>query len=211
LELEPSEYPRSFWEPILNLGATGKDWVEEYLFYWFFYGTSKRDKANNFLIEWNSMIEYAFSTPKWDLEKSLWSKEIWCSLMGISYRIRDLWTAEQRSLLKHMYNQYERWAKKYLDRTYCSSEFISFIKMPGAEYLALDGLIWLEEVATAKFWDNKEVQKNLPSLLEIVWTSYQLKIRQKKKYFESFKNLLKGLAETQNPYAMELQDRISIG
>jgi len=211
LELKPVECPKGFWKPILNLGATGKYWVENFLLHWFYYGLQKRDKSNIFLTEWNFMIEYAFSSPQWDLEKSFRAREIWCSLIGVSFRIRNLWAAEQRYLIKQMYNQYERWAKKYLNRTFCSSEFISFIQMPGAEYLALDGLIWLDEAATDEFWNNQEIQKKLPQFLEMVWISYQSRIRQKKDYFESFKNLLKGLAETQNPYAMELQDRISIG
>lgn len=211
LELKPSECPMNFWEPILNLGVTGKHWIKAFFVYWFSSGLHKKEKSNAFLTEWNRMIEYAFSSPRWDPEKNKGSEKIWCSLIGFDHIVRDLWTADQKYLIKQMYSQYERWAKKYLNRTYCSSEFISFIQMPGAEYLALDGLIWLDEAATDGFWNNQEIQKKLPPFLEMVWTSYQSRIRQRREYFESFKNLLKGLAETQNQYAMELQDRILIG
>lgn len=210
LELKPSECPRDFWEPVLNLGVTGRDWVKNFLNYWFYNGIQKRDRSNTFLTQWSSMIDYALSSPKWNLEKDFRSREIWCNLIGLDDVVRDLWTAEQKYLIKQMHNQYKRWAEKNLSRTYCSSEFISFIQMPGAEDLVLDGLIWLDEVATDGFWNNQEIQKKLPPLLEMVWTSYQSRIRRKKEYFESFKNLLKGLVETQNPYAMELQDRISL-
>lgn len=201
----------SFWEPILNLGVTGKQWIKTFFIYWFSNGLQNKEKSNTFLTEWNLMIEYAFSSPRWDSGKNRGSEEIWFSLMGINCVNYDLWNAEQRHIVKRMHSQYERWAKKYLCSIYCSIKFISFIQTPGAKYLALDGLVWLDKVATNGFWNNREIQKKLPPLLETAWTSYQSRIRQKKEYFESFKNLLKGLAETQNPYAMELQDRISIG
>jgi hypothetical protein len=51
----------------------------------------------------------------------------------------------------------------------------------------------------------------LSSMLAVVWPTNSSSIRADAETFSAYKNLLRRLSEAQNPTALELSDRLSLG
>ena len=71
--------------------------------------------------------------------------------------------------------------------------------------------MWLEAATKQvddSFWEERDIQERLASLLDSCWRSHQTKLRRNQKAFDAFKSLLKDLANRQNKVAMELQLRM---
>lgn len=214
MELHPSEHPEDFWRPILNLGTAGHYWVKDFLEQWFMYGLDSKH-IDAFIREWRAMVEFAFSSPRWSFDAAKRRHnlgEMWCYLMGFDEIISDMWDHTKKPIVRQMRDIYELWARAHLDMPSCSGPFIIFLKQPAAEEILLDGLIWLEKAANQTgdlFWRGYRIQERLASLLDVCWRSHQSKLRHSQISFNSFKYLLKRLADRQNRLAMELQDRVS--
>lgn len=211
LQLRSTEHPEEFWQPILRLGRRGKFWIDRFLNEWFMNYFSSDPASERFVKEWQGMIEFALSSPKWHLH-SFYLEEAWCELMGLNSILFDLWTEQQKPIVKQMHPFYQRWAKEHLKNPRCAKNFIIFLKKPAAEEIVLDALIWLNEAisqAGQRFWRESDIQAWLVSLLDQCWRFHQPKLRQKKTSFDAFKKLLKQLADFQNPMALEIQQRIA--
>jgi hypothetical protein len=159
------------------------------------------------------MIEFVFSSPHWN-RNSFYLEEAWCNLMGFSEFIYDMWNEAQKPTVRRMHDLYERWAHQHLTEPRCAVKFIIFLKQPAAEEILLDGLIWLEmavNLASERFWRELDIESRLASLLEQSWRCHKVKLRQQHNSFNAFKNLLKKLADFQNPLALEIQQRIVSG
>jgi len=66
-------------------------------------------------------------------------------------------------------------------------------------------------LASERFWREGDIESRLASLLEQSWRCHKVKLRQQHNSFNAFKNLLKKLADFQNPLALEIQQRIVSG
>jgi hypothetical protein len=89
---------------------------------------------------------------------------------------------------------------------------MSFLEQPAAGDILLDGLIWLEKAAMEAgehFWTERYVKETMASLLDNCWRSRQADLRQHQAAFKAFSDLLRRLADYQNPIALELLDRIA--
>ena len=132
--------------------------------------------------------------------------------MGFDDLVDDMWTEAQKPVIKQMYVLYERWANEHLKNPRCAIKFIIFLKKPAAEEILFDALIWLKEAISQVsdyFWGERDIQDWLVSLLDQCWRCHQLKLRQQQTSFNAFKELLKKLADFQNPMALEIQQRVA--
>jgi hypothetical protein len=214
MELRPTESPEDFWKPILGLGVPGHYWVKYFLREWFMNGLRPERSRDAFVREWRTMVEFAFFSPKWNFDlvsHRLYLEEMLSQLMGFDGAISDMWNVVQKPVVKRMRDMYERWANAHLKRSRCAISFIAFLKQPAAEEILSDGLIWLEKAAIPAddhFWGERNIQEELASLLDICLRSHQSKLNQQQPFSNAFKNLLKKLADFQNPLALEIQQRI---
>ena len=213
LQLDVTENAKDFWQPILSLGRRANFPVKRFLNEWFRYGLKSEAAPEEFIREWRAMIEFVFSSPHWN-RNSFYLEEAWCNLMGFSEFIYDMWNEAQKPTVRRMHDLYERWAHQHLTEPRCAVKFIIFLKQPAAEEILLDGLIWLEmavNLASERFWRELDIESRLASLLEQSWRCHKVKLRQQHNSFNAFKNLLKKLADFQNPLALEIQQRIVSG
>jgi hypothetical protein len=90
-------------------------------------------------------------------------------------------------------------------------KFTIFLTQSAAEDLRIDSLVWLDVASQSNthFWDEQKLVERLASLLDICWRLHQSKLRRHHNSFSAFKNLLKKLADFQNPLALEIQQRIA--
>ncbi|MBV6626989.1 MAG: hypothetical protein KI793_29310 [Rivularia sp. (in: Bacteria)] len=211
LQLRSTEHPEEFWQPILGLGRRGEFWIDKFLGKWFINYFNSEPASDSFVKEWQGMIEFALSSPKWH-RHSFYLEEAWCELMGFNSILIDLWTESQKPVVKQMHPFYQRWAKEHLKNPRCATHFIIFLKKPAAEEIVFDGLIWLNEAISQvdqRFWRERDIQDWLVSLLDQCWRYYQSRLRLKKASFDAFKEILKKLADFQNPMALEIQQRVA--
>ena len=210
LELHITENSKDFWQPILSLGRRTSFLIERFLNEWFRHGLNSEPASEGFIREWRAMIEFVFSSPHWN-RNSFYLEEAWCSLMGFREFVYDMWNEAQKPTVRRMHDLYERWAHQHLTESRCAVKFIIFLKQPAAEEILLDGFIWIEKAVTQaskRFWRERDIESRLASLLEQSWRCHEARLRQRKDSFSAFKNLLKKLADFQNPLALEIQQRI---
>jgi len=214
-QLRPEEQPEHFWQPILELGTRAHYWVESFMTDWFINGLGSGPAPNGFINKWQSMVDFAFSSPEWKFEESrnpFDLERIWCHMMGFDSLYSSLWTAEQKDTVRRMYDAYRRWAKQHLTRPRCAVKFISFLATEAGEPVLFDGLVWVEEAAVqvgAEFWTERDIEGKLADLLDMVWHRHRSELGRHQSFRGAFINLLGMLAERQNPLALELQQRVA--
>jgi hypothetical protein len=210
LQLRTTDEPEKFWQPILCLGKRGEFCIKFFLDAWFINGMRVEPASEKFIKRWKEMVEFVLSSPQWN-RKSLYLEDAWYSLLG--FRHFNFWTEAQKPVVRQMYPLYQRWAKEHLKNPYYAERFIIFLGKPAAEEILFDGLTLLEEVlilVNESFWKS-DLQSCLVSLLDYCWRCHQSKLRHNPKAFDAFKELLKKLANFQNPMAIEIQQRLQYG
>jgi hypothetical protein len=212
-QLRPVEEPESFWQPILGLGVSKHRWIEHFLTQWFVNGLSSQTTADAFIKGCNAMVEFTFSSPNWKFDPTNYQydlEDMWCCLVGLDWSLSKMWTVEHKPIIRQIYGLYERWAGEHLDKPRCALKFITFLTKPAAEDLRIDSLVWLDVASQSNthFWDEEKLVERLASVLDICWRLHQSKLRRQHNSFSAFKNLLKKLADFQNPLALEIQQRI---
>ena len=212
-QLQPIEKPEDFWKPILSFGVQENRWIEDFLTQWFAHGLGSIPVSDSFIRDWDAMVEFAFSSPEWQFDPRLCQyglEELWCHLMGLSSNVSELWTSDQKSVVKQMHGIYQRWAQEHLNKARCALSFVIFLLNPAAQDLRFDGLSWLYTASqTNEFWSEHTIEERLASLLDKCWHSHQSDLRQHPEAFAAFKQLLRKLADLQNSLALEIQQRIA--
>lgn len=214
LYMDDQEKPDELWKPILNLGADGHYWIDDFLTEWFIKGIGATTVFGNFTKNWKQMLEYVLASEKWNSSKErrwYYRYKLWCELLGMNFS--DLWNENKKSIIKEMKQYYEQWAKSFLFEPESAVMFINFLMQPAAENILFDGLIWLDKASSESKKDfftdsHHNIQKPLANLLEISWKKYKDKIKTNSTTYVAFKNLLKKLVDLQNPQAIEIQQKL---
>ncbi|MDT7043667.1 hypothetical protein [Candidatus Nitronereus thalassa] len=214
LEMNDDGKPDSFWQRILDLGAPGHYWVEDFLRQWFLIGLNfdSISQRETFISRWRQMIDYTFSSPHWDFKKGgRWYRleELWSWLMGLR-GVSYCWTEDREDIAMAMLPDFERWASAFKERPGCIIYLSSFLLRPAAKPLLLKGLFWLDnarEQSYTSFWTERDMQDSISSLLSYVVQTNETALRGDNVAFSSFKRLLQDLANRQDPVAMELYDQ----
>lgn len=212
-QLQPTEKRESFWQPILSLGVSKHSWIENFLRQWFVSGLSSKTTYDTLVRECREMVEFAFSSPNWKFDPTKHEydlKNMWCCLIGLDWSFSNMWTVEHKPIIRQMYGLYERWASEHLNKPRCALKFTIFLTQSAAEDLRIDSLVWLDVASQSNtyFWDEQKLVERLASVLDICWRLHQSKLRRHHNSFSAFKNLLKKLADFQNPLALEIQQKI---
>lgn len=216
LELEDNENPDELWRPILELGAEGHYWVDDFLMEYFIKGIGYETVSNNFIKRWKQILEYALASEKWSTSRGrfwFYKNKLWCELLGMNYIIAELWKDDKESIITDMKAYYERWARDLLNDPESAVFFIYFLKRPASRNLLPDALVWLnnasDKVGEAFFTDrHHDVQTPLADLLELSWKRYKIAIKGNPASYEAYMNLLRKLVDLQNPQAIEIQQNL---
>ena len=214
--MEDSENPNELWQPILDLGAEGHYWIDEFIMELFLKGIGYDHIPRNFTKRWKEILEYAFASDKWSASKSgYWyhMNKLWCELLGMNYIVSNLWDKEKSSIVKKMKPYYERWAKVFLTDAESAIYFIRFLQRPATIDMLFDALVWLDnasdETGERFFTDiHHDVQKPLANLLEMTWKKWKDDIKRNPTAYQAFKNSLKKLMNLQNLQAIEIQKNL---
>lgn len=215
-QMEDSENPDELWRPILELGAEGHYWVDDFLMEFFIKGIGYDAVSNNFITRWKQILEYAFASENWSASKGrfwFYRNKLWCELLGMNYLVSELWREDRESIITDMKPYYERWAKDFLNDPESAVFFIYFLKRPAARNLLLDALVWLnnasDKAGEAFFTDrHHDVQTPLANLLELSWKRHKTAIKENAASYEAYMNLLRKLVDLQNPQAIEIQQNL---
>jgi len=215
VDLDESENPRQFWEPLVGLGVHVPHYVEWFLVDWFYVNLTPLETPNAFLPRWREMVEFAFASPGWSAGKgTTWHHvdDLWQHLLGFDYHVRGPWRLEHARIIRGMLDLYDRWASTRLAKGYAGGQFMQFLQGPAAEPLRLRALVWIrtasEEVG-GYFWHDDGWRTEGARMLNVCWEQDRSAMRADAKAFDAFKVLLKVLAAKQEPLALELLDRVS--
>jgi len=214
VELEDSENPRQFWEPLLALGVHVPHYVERFLVSWFHVNLSPQAPPAAFLPRWREMVGYALASPEWEArEGKTWHHidDVWRHLLGFDYYVRIPWRREHAPVIRGMADLYRLWAERRLAKGYSAAQFMRFLQNPAAEPLRLQALVWLRNASNQVgdyFWHDDDWQTEGARLLNVCWEQNRDAMRANTDAFDAFKALLKTLAAKQVPLALELLDRV---
>lgn len=84
-QLESSECPERFWQPILDLGPAAHYWVEIFLRDWTLNGPDAADSPAGFVEDWRLMIEHCLASRTWSPEgrATFHLDKMYVELMGL--------------------------------------------------------------------------------------------------------------------------------
>jgi hypothetical protein len=214
LDIRSNEQPQIYWEKILSLGPVGHYWIEDFFSSWFRRGLAA-GASQSFVREWRRMAEWAFTFAQWNVENRrhlLDHQRVWWYLLGMSQDLVDGWDKGKQTLVDGMKDVYERWAASRLEESMNALQFAAFLRLPAADGIRLDGLLWLEKHTPRsddEYWKEHNIQDIVSEVLDKCWTNHRAQLRATAEYFDAFKNLLSRLAAFQNPLALEIQRRIT--
>lgn len=218
VELEDKENPESFWKPILELSGYAHYLVEHFLDDFFTYGPRLLN-VESFLKIWHSMLDYGFSSSKWNFESkkySVWTLgDLWWRLMGLDISKSNIQIEELKKILIKTEKYFDIWSEKCLSNHRCAIKFIYFLSEQLGERLRFKGLISLDKAIgkldSYHFWSYRgdSTEKSFASLLNICWINHKTELKSNLAAFKAFKHILSILVARQNVLAMELQDKLS--
>jgi hypothetical protein len=212
--MRANEHPEVYWKKILSIGPDGHYWLEDFFLNWFRRGISGGG-PQSFVREWRRMSEWAFTLPKWNVErrKHLYDHQrIWWYLLGMGQHFVECWSQNQETLVDGMRVVFERWASSHLDEPMSALQFAAFLRLQSARGIRLDGIVWLQREsakADEEYWKEYNIQDVVAEVLDRCWTDQRAQMRSNREHFNAFKNLLSKLAGFQNPLALEIQRRIA--
>jgi len=228
-EMKTAESPEELWKPILELGATRYERIPYFFRFWFRTLDRVDTNIDHFIMIWRAMVDWAFSSPKWDFEtvRNYYALEkMWSCCMGmkqdspqISFDFiviqssnEKIWNAARRPIIRRMKEDYYRWASVHLKRPGCMISFMNFLKEPAAEDLLCQGIGLIDDAVaqgSESFWQEREFEATLAALLDNTWSTHSEILCQDSNALRSFNILLICLIDRQNSLAMVLSDKMT--
>lgn len=218
-ETEDRVAAQSLWGPILDLGVSASVWVSRFAARWTAYALFEGARQS-VIDSWVAMIDVALSHPRWEAGhaatiSSHLAGELWRNLLGFGRFGADVWTDALRPRVQLLRSRLGRWAGSHLVNPDNVHVFASFLALPAAVDLVLDGLIWLDSTARSlgdQFWGRQgrddHPDSSVLALLNHVWSKARDDLRRHDSAFAAFQGLLQTLVSRQYPPALELADRV---
>lgn len=217
VELEENENPETFWKPILELSGYAHYLVEHFIDDFFTYGP-RLLRTENFLKIWHSMLNYGFSSPKWNFESKRYSTwtlgDLWWRLIGLDISKSNIQVEELKKILSRTEAYFDIWSEKCLSNHRCALKFIYFLSETLGEQFRIKGLISLDKAIdkldSYHFWSYRSdsTEKSIASFLNLCWINYKVELKSNQSTFKAFKHLLSILVARQNVLAMELHEKL---
>jgi len=215
MQLENTENPSRYWQPILELGSRAQYWVEIFCAEWVSTGLSSQGDAR-FVEHWQTMCKFAESA-WWDepSRRRHDARKLWLHLLGLDPFALHLWKEEHRPTVTKMKPHYASWATANLPDHDSALRFARWLCNPASTPLLLDALCWLRDTAMQAdnrwWWRESELEDAVSEMLDECWRSHREQLSAKPEALSAFRELTQILAERHNPLALDLQMRVARG
>jgi hypothetical protein len=211
LQLRPTENPERFWVAIVDLHSEAHDWPEEFLNALHRRALSSEQAPATYGPLVRQMAQRAFSdvdgTRRWP-----WHEEVWDALIGIDWRVSDVWAERHAHLVAGIGDVVSAWMEKAPQDGRRLGKFARWLSKPAAAAVRLRTLAWFLKLLQAdeerSVNRDEDVDDDLAKLLNVVWDQDQSRLRTTSESFAAFRGLLAWLVERQNSLGLELQGRI---
>lgn len=211
LQLRPAESPELFWTAIVDLHSEAHDWPETFLNALHRLALSSEPTPTTYAPLLHQIAQRAFSdvdgARRWP-----WHEEVWDALLGIDYRVSDLWADRHADHVLRIWDVISLWMEKAPQEGRRLGQFARWLSKSAAASIRLRVLPWfLGQLQTGEersVYRDDDVEDDLAKLLNVVWDQDQRPLRASSESFAAFRSLLGWLVERQNPSGLELQGRI---
>src|SRR5262249_18439887 len=138
------EIARRLYRPILDLGAAGRYWVEDFLQAWITNALVMSKDLNGFANIWRDMVEYTMGLSIWRPDPRLsWTRtdSLAADLMGLREQAGAiLGKTEYRSLIGAMAEAFDQWARVWLRYALDAGWFAHFLRTDSGQVLLPQGI-----------------------------------------------------------------------
>lgn len=214
---EPNiEIARSFYRPLLKLGAPARYWIEDFLQALLSNGVLINKDFRSFAQLWTDLVDYAMSLPSWQPTKpGYWcpAEPIAADLMGLRDRARKiLGDVKHAEVIRAMSSVYEKWASVWLRFSSPASWFAYFLITESGTLLIPMGLKQFALVADSledRAWQEHGLADILAEVLSRAWKHFAKEIELQIELRSAFLRLLTILCARQVPEALHLRTKVA--
>jgi hypothetical protein len=214
VQLNESENPRAFWEPILSLSPGGRwfdhQWINYFLQPWHRNALQLNPVPQEYVATSVAMLEFAVEQVHMN---AAWVRyeEPWLSLIGVDSSTREYWKPRHKDTVSVLRDVFLTWANFALVKSRCIAPFAYFLTRDAAESIRIDGLEALKAsiVKHPGIVEDVENQNALATLLNVVWKEHESFLRGQNSQLEMFQEILRTLINRNHPLALELLSRMA--
>ena len=210
------EVARQLYRPILDLGAPGRHWVEDFLQAWIAIGLQRAPDLTTFATVWRDMVEYAMALPIWQPNNSnYWSptETLAADLMGLRERASlVLGLTKYRSVVIAMVPVFEQWAKAWLKYASVAAWFARFLSTDTGDVLLAQGISQLAAVVNSfrdDDWHRYGLGALLTEALAACWKHLRREVESQSDLRTAFLKILTELTARQIPEALHLRTKVA--
>ena len=210
--LGPDERRDDLWRPILSLDEEADKWAEAFLESYHSLALQRDPVPAGYLPTLRLMFDHVIDGSV--SSAAIWRlcyRDFWTALLGLDDSTSQRWEPRHKDVVAQIADLFERWLSHSRDEWSVVRAFARFLERPAAEPILLRGLLWLERAICDPGRSSNEHERwadAVGSLLNVVWTQHEARLRTDQEAFAAFRNLLRHLADRQHAVALELQGRI---
>lgn len=212
---EDENEAEALWKPILSLPGFLADWIERFFWSWFGDGVQFTPSPEVYVRRWEPMIEELLSRD--DLRGgrlgSRNESEIAFGLLGLRHPTGLLGgSREYAEPLKAIKPTMERAVKRWITHPEVARGFFAILIQPAYQEILCSGVVWIsdgiEDEKDNNFWDTRDLQSSLVSVLSVAWTRHSATIARDHSLRQAFEKLLALLTSRGKQAALSLRDRV---
>jgi hypothetical protein len=211
LQLRPAENPEHFWAAVIELHSEAHDWPEKFLTALHRRALASEQPPASYAPLVRAMTQRAFVAIEGKVRWA-WHEEVWDALIGIDYRVNDVWAERHANHVRSTWDVISGWMENVPLEGRRLGKFARWLATPPAVDIRLRTLAWflkkLQSNEKERTYGKKDVDDDLAKLLNVVWDQDQQQLRASSESLAAFRGLLVGLVERQNSLGLELQGRI---
>lgn len=213
-QMRLDEKPERYWRPILALGARAGHWVEDFLDYWFM-DAKKSLKPATFVQEWTRMIEFCLGSEAWTEQGEhvrFHMPFLWMCLMGIPRFTTSLWQDKDAEIVEQASDHIAKVSTHVLTSANSAVRFLSWLSKSSAKGIRGRLLKPVADVgltASDCWWRERHLARVMARFLGLVWDEHASNFEKDAEHKKIFLSLVHRTAKTQEPLAMELQNRMA--
>jgi hypothetical protein len=208
----PLDSAADLWEPVFRLGAAGHYSIGHFIDCWLGH-VSRTVDPRIFSQHWRAMIEYALSSPQWNVDRRWFHRErLLCRLLGCGSELTLDQVATFQTIVLQMSDLYESWAQQHLNRHEDNvAHLCGFLSSSTGRLLRVDALQWLlhalQGQTRASHWYQTHTGSALTDFLDVTLSEEADKLLADTKARDAVLALIALLVTRQVPAALALQER----
>ena len=211
LQLRTEETSAIPWQTIFSLGREAHFWPDLFAHAIHRYALTLEQTPVSYTEIVRQVVQYAFT----DIgDKSHWPsfERVWDTLTGVDWSTCNLWEPRHATLVVSLKDVFDVWMDKVPIHGRRLASFATWLARPAASSMRLRSLVWflnlLRVEPKKEIRDVNEAADAIATLLSIIWTEDQQRLRREPQAFETFRGLLGWLGDRQNSRGLELLGRI---